>query len=258
MNVILTIARYCWLEAVRNRLAWFVGIFFLFSLSLTELIGHLAIAETVLFQSAFLGAVLRFGSVIMMSLLVITTVLREFDDKGVWLILSLPIPRASYFFGKLAGFSSLAVLLAMLCCFALLLYVPPGQVVIWGISIVCELAIIVASSLLCLFAFGQVTLAFTAVMAFYVLSRGINAFRLMALAAVENGGGTSEFTDRVMSGVIDAVAFMLPELDRFTSSDWLVYHVGTWVMLLPIVGQTVVYLMMLTGAALFDLYRKNL
>ncbi|MBT8420489.1 MAG: ABC transporter permease [Gammaproteobacteria bacterium] len=258
MSIILTIARYCWLEAMRNRLLWFIGVFFLFSLSLTAFIGELAIAETVLFQSAFLGAVLRFGSVVVMCLLVITSMVREFNDRGLWLILSLPMPRASYFFGKFAGFSSLAVFLAMLCCFALLIYVPAGQVMIWGISMVCELVLIVTFSLLCVFAFEQVTLAFVAVMAFYVLSRGIDAFELIATTAVANGGGAPEFADRVMSLSIGAIAFILPEFHHFTSSDWLVYHTGVWSALLPVVGQTAVYLVMLMGAALFDLYRKAL
>jgi hypothetical protein len=47
-------------------------------------------------------------------------------------------------------------------------------------------------------------------------------------------------------------------LDRFTPSEWLIYHGATVVDLLPILAQTVIYLVLLIGAALFDLYRKNL
>ena len=51
---------------------------------------------------------------------------------------------------------------------------------------------------------------------------------------------------------------MLPDLYRFTRSEWLVYHVGTPSDLLPVLGQSAVYLVLICGAALFDLYRKIL
>ena len=49
-----------------------------------------------------------------------------------------------------------------------------------------------------------------------------------------------------------------PATLRFTSSDWLVYHTGSWQQMAPIAAQSVIYLLLLAGAALFDLYRKNL
>ena len=53
------------------------------------------------------------------------------------------------------------------------------------------------------------------------------------------------------------LAFVLPGLERFTASEWLVYHTGGWHDLTFIAGQTVVYLLLLSGAALFDLYRRS-
>jgi len=88
VNVILTIAHHSFLEAFHNRLIGFIGVFFLLVFLVTEFIGKLAIAETVLFQSAFLGALLRFSGVVIISLIVITSMAREFSDKGLWLILS--------------------------------------------------------------------------------------------------------------------------------------------------------------------------
>nr|VFK55451.1 MAG: hypothetical protein BECKTUN1418F_GA0071002_10683 [Candidatus Kentron sp. TUN]VFK61433.1 MAG: hypothetical protein BECKTUN1418E_GA0071001_10663 [Candidatus Kentron sp. TUN] len=255
MNATLTIAGYTFIEVLRNRLVRFIGVFILLALLLTEFIGELTITETVPVQSAFLGALLRFFTVIVTSLFVITGMVREFNDKGLMLVLSLPISRANYLLGKLIGFSLLAISLATSGCFVLLIYVPWEQVTIWGISITCELLIIAAFSLLCVFTFEQVTLAFVTTMAFYLLSRGIDGFQLMASAREIQ---TLGFADQIIARVIDAIAFVLPGLYQFTASDWLVYHSGTWPMLLPILGQTLIYLTMLTGMALFDFYRKNL
>nr|VFJ94262.1 MAG: hypothetical protein BECKH772B_GA0070898_1005812 [Candidatus Kentron sp. H] len=257
MNILLTLAWHTWLEAAHNRLPRFVGIFLLLALSLTAFIGQLVMAEAALFQSALLGALLRFGSVMTLSLLVITGMVRALNEGGMWLVLSLSIPRASYFLGKLAGFSALAMALAMVCGLALLIYVPGDQVMLWGVALACELMIVAAFSLVCALALEQVMPAFGAVMGFYILSRTMDALRLMAADAVERSGAL-DLADRMMAGVIEAIAFILPELYRFTASDWLVYHVGTGTALLPILGQTVVYLILLTGVGLLDLYRKNL
>jgi ABC-type transport system involved in multi-copper enzyme maturation permease subunit len=202
-----------------------------------------------------LAAMLRFFSVFTIALFVITSMVREFDDKGLELVLSLPIPRYHYLIGKLLGFSALALMTAVLCGLVLLVHAPPGQVALWVFSLSCELLIITALSLLCLFTFNQVTLALSAVMAFYLLSRSIAAMQLMAHNPIVR---SDTWSQEIIEHFIDGVAFLLPDFARFTSSEWLVYHTGGWQDVAPIAGQSLIYLMLLGGAALFDLYRKNL
>ena len=237
---IATIAFYTFLEATRNRLIWLVVAFVVIGFGLSQFISEIAITESAAFQSSVLAAMLRFCSVFTIALFVITSLVREFDDKGLELVLSLPIPRYHYFLGKLLGFSVLAVLTAVFCGLVLLTNAPPDQVLLWVFSLSCELLIITALSLLCLFTFSQVTLALSAVMAFYLLARSIEAIQLIA------------------EHFIDAMAFLLPDFARFTNSAWLVYHTGGWQDVAPIAWQSLIYLLLLGGAALFDLYRKNL
>jgi hypothetical protein len=70
--------------------------------------------------------------------------------------------------------------------------------------------------------------------------------------------GSDYFAQDAIVAFVDALAFLLPELDRFTSSEWLIYHTGGWQDLLPVVGQTIIYVGLICGAAMFDLYRKSL
>ena len=252
---IATIAFYTFLEATRNRLIWLVVAFVVIGFGLSEFISEIAITESAAFQSSVLAAMLRFCSVFTIALFVITSLVREFDDKGLELVLSLPIPRYHYFLGKLLGFSVLALLTAVFCGLVLLLNAPPGQVLLWVFSLSCELLIITALSLLCLFTFNQVTLALSAVMAFYLLARSIDAIQLIAEHPIVRSHAWSQ---RVIEHFIDAMAFVLPDFARFTSSAWLVYHTGGWQDVAPIAGQSLIYLLLLGGAALFDLYRKNL
>lgn len=252
---ISTIAFYTFLEATRNRLLWLVVAFVVIGFGLSQFVSEIAITESAAFQSSFLAAMLRFFAVFTIALFVITSMVREFDDKGLELVLSLPIPRYHYFLGKLLGFSLLALMTAVFCGLVLLVHVPPGQVALWVFSLSCELLIITALSLLCLFTFSQVTVALSVVMAFYLLSRSIEAMQLMAGSPIVRSDGWSQ---TVITHFIDGVAFLLPDFARFTSSEWLVYHTGGWQDVAPIAGQTLVYLALLAGAALFDLYRKNL
>jgi len=252
---ISTIAFYTFLEAARNRLVWLVVAFVVIGFGLSQFVSEVAITESVAFRSSFLAAMLRFFAVFTIALFVITSMVREFDDKGLELVLSLPIPRYHYFLGKLLGFSLLALMTAVFCGLVLLVHVPPGQVALWVFSLSCELLIITALSLLCLFTFSQVTVALSVVMAFYLLSRSIEAMQLMARSPIVRSDAWSQ---TVITHFIDGIAFLLPDFARFTSSEWLVYHTGGWQDMAPIAGQTLVYLALLAGAALFDLYRKNL
>jgi hypothetical protein len=107
--------------------------------------------------------------------------------------------------------------------------------------------------LLCLFSLHQVTFALSMVAGFYLLSRSISAIQLMGQSPLVDAG----LSQQAIGTLVDIIAFLLPELYRFTPSQWLIYHTATWQELAPILGQTAVYLVLLIGAGLFDLYRKN-
>ncbi len=252
---VLSIASFTVLEALRNRLLWLVLAIVLGALGLAQFAGALAVTETAQIQSALLGAFLRLAAVFVVTLFVITSLVRESNDKVLELLLSLPLPRAAYYLGKLAGFSLFALVVALAFGVVLLVYVQPGQVLIWTISLAAELLIMAALSLLCLFTFNQVIVALSVVSAFYLLARSIGAIQLMEHGSLVDPNSVYQ---RTVNAIIDAIAYLLPDLYRFTSSDWLVYHTGTWHSLGPVLLQTAVYLPLLAGAALFDLYRKNL
>jgi Cu-processing system permease protein len=253
-NAVLPIAVFTFREAIRNRLFPLTIAGLVILLGLTEFAGELAITETKQLQSALIGAGMRLFVVCTVSLFVITSVIREFSDKGFALILSLPIPRYSYFFGKFLGFLVLAFVIAFATGMLLLLYSEPLAVLIWLVSLSCEMAIVVALSLLCLFTFSSVTVAFIVVLGFYLLARSMYAIQLVSASPILDSGTLSQ---QFMNVLLDALAFVLPGLHEFTRSDWLAYGAG-WGELAPVVVQTAVYATLLCAAALFDLYRKDL
>jgi len=249
-----TIARFTFLEAVRNRLFVLVMVGVVCAFGLAEFIGELAITETKQIQGALLSSLLRIFSISIIGLFVVTSVTRELNDKGLEMIMSLPVPRHRYLFGKLCGYAGLALLVSFIICLPLIIYAPLGRVAYWFFSLLCEQLIVVALSLVCLFTFSNVTVSFTAVMAFYLLSRSMQAIQLLSESPVLEFNTLSQ---DFMNRLLDGIALILPDLSAFTRSDWLVYPVSLSDMR-SVVIQTLIYMTILVSAGLFDLYRKDL
>ncbi|MFQ5659990.1 MAG: ABC transporter permease [Gammaproteobacteria bacterium] len=249
----ITIARFTFYEAVHNRLFGLMAAGLVCILGLSEFIGELAITETRQMQSVLVGSGLRFFAVCVIGLFVVTSMIREFNDKGFEMMLSLPIPRSSYYFGKFFGFFLLALVIAMAASSILLIYSQFSYVLLWFLSLLCELLIIIALSLLCLFTFTNVTVAFAAVIAFYLLSRSMYVIRLISDSPILE---FKTYSQEIIKFVIDSIAFILPDLNIFTQSAWLAYGGGIN-SIGPVLMQTAIYLVLLTAAGLFDLYRKD-
>ena len=72
--------------------------------------------------------------------------------------------------------------------------------------------------------------ALSAVMAFYMLARSIAALQLIG----QGGISSDSVSQKVVAGVINAIALMLPRLDQFTRTEWLAYGGGGWATLAPL------------------------
>jgi ABC-type transport system involved in multi-copper enzyme maturation permease subunit len=249
-----TIAFYTLLEALRNRLMWLIVVVAAAGIGLSGFLNEIAITESRQVQVAVLAAFLRFSAVFLLATFIVTSMVREFNDKGVDLLLALPLPRAGYLLGKLVGFATLALIPALLFGLLTVFFAPPEQSALWVVSLICELWLVAAVSVLCVLTFNQVMAALSVVMAFYLLARSVVTLQLIG----HNPLGAHTPSQQVIGFVIDTVSVLLPHLDSFTRTEWLTYHTGSWSMLTPLLAQTAIYLALLTGVALFDLYRKNL
>ena len=244
---------YTVLEAIGNRMAWITGAFLLTGFLLTEFLAGVALTETRALQAGFLAAILRLSAVSVLAVFVVTSALREFQDKGVELVLSLPVPRWVYLVGKLTGFSVLALALALGCGLVVSAYAPWLQSVLWGVSLGCELLIVTVFCFLCLLTFNQVTSALFGVGVFYVCARTIEALQFMSEGNFAPGGASAQV---FIEWFIKTLALLLPNLSAFAQTEWLVYASGNWSVLVPVFAQTIIYLLFLVGVSLIDLYRK--
>jgi ABC-type transport system involved in multi-copper enzyme maturation permease subunit len=254
ISTIATIARYTALEALRTRYIWLVLALVGAGMAIAAFTGDLAITETAQTRAAISAAILRFAAVLLVMLFVTTSVQRDFSDKSVELMLSLPLPRSGYYLGKLTGYALVAVITAVPLCGLVLFLAPGAASLVWGLSLMLELLLVCAVSLLFAFAFNQVTAAIAASLLFYMLGRSIAAIQLMAHGPLADQAQASQ---QLMTGLVDVLAYLLPDLDRFSQSAWLVYAGDAGSHLAPLAVQAVIYLALISAVALFDLNRKN-
>jgi ABC-type transport system involved in multi-copper enzyme maturation permease subunit len=255
LNKIAIIARFTLLEALRTRLPWIAlaiaGLLYLGSL----FVQHIAIAETTRMQSGFLAAALRLATIFVLSLHVAASMVREFNDKGVELLLALDLPRAGYYLGRFAGFAVLAAALAILAGAVMLAATRSPAVAWWTLSLALESILIAALALFCVITFVQIMPAISFVVAFYLLARGITAIRLLSQSPLLS---PSEWTTRAVAWLVDALAWLLPDLSRFTLTSWLVDEPPGLRSLAFVAMQALIYSALLVCAGLYDLYRKSL
>ncbi len=239
---------------MRNRLLLLAMLVVLISFALVEFIGDLTITEHLATQVAVLAAFLRLSAVVIVAMFVVSSTVRELQDKTLEMILAMPIHRSSYYLGKLAGYMQLAIVIGVMFSCLLLLYAPFEQVLIWGCSLILELMLVVALSLVMLFTFRQIPPALTGVFVIYAAARTVTSIYLMSKYPIIPHTTVGQ---KFMDGFIEALTWLLPGLHRFTQTEWLVYGTGEWLMLLPVLAETVIYMSLLSAIALFDFYRKN-
>ena len=252
---ILIISKYTLLEAINNRLLWLVVVILVSAFGLVQFIGDLAVTDQKEIQLTFLASFLRYSGIVLIAIVVVSANTRELQDKTLELILALAISRSSYYLGKLIGFSILCLIMSVMFSGLLLLYANADAVVIWSVSYLLELILVASLSLLMLFSFRQIPAALSAVFLFYVLAKNISSIILIAkgpLVATEGIG------QQFIEGFFNALNWLLPDLDKYSQTAWLVYGDIANADLSSIFLQSIIYIPLLSAVALIDFYRKNI
>ena len=252
---IVTLARFTLLEALRTRLLWLFVIALGGVYGLAFFVEQLAITESARVQIVFSAAASRLVAVFVLSLYILTSLVREFNDKGLELTMSFDLRRSDYILGRFAGFILIAVLLALIAGLPQFFLAPLPAALQWSSSLALELAIVTALSLFCVMTFTQLMPAASFVAGFYLLARTLSAIRLISDTSVVGYNPTSR---EIMGWLVDTLALVLPALDRFSQSAWLVDGAAGWTAVGACALQAALYATLLIAAAMFDFYRRNL
>ncbi len=243
------------LEAWRSQLPWLLAGLAAVAAALAAFLHGVALAEAGQTGLALLAALLRLAGAGIVASLAVAATVREAQDKQAELLLTLPIPRAAWLFGRLAGFGAVAVLPALLALGIVLLLLPPTvlplQALLWAASLLCEFWIVAGFATFCALGLANVAPALCTTGAFYVLARSLSALQLLGDAA--GAGGAMD----LLAGAARALSWLLPHLDGFARTEWLLYGTATVGDLAGVLAQTALALLLLVAASLFDLYRRE-
>jgi len=250
----LVLARSVLLEARRGGLPWLLVASVVLAVSLAAFVSQVALTESLALQAAVVAALLRACAVFIVAAQITSSTLRELQDKGLELMLSLPLSRTTQYLGRLAGFIACGALIALVFALPLLLWAAPAVVALWGASLACETALVAAAALFFAMTLGQFVPAIASTAGLYLLARSIGAIQAIA------GGPLAEpsLASRAAQHAVDAVALLLPPLENLTRTAWLLYEApGAGAYALAI-GGALLYTVVLAAAGLFDFHRRNL
>ena len=248
------LARSILLEARRGGLPWLAAAVIVAGLGLAAFLSQVAVTESLALQAAILAALLRACAVFLVAAQVASSVLREINDKGLELMLSLPLSRPAQYLGRLAGFAACGAALSFAFALVLLPWAAPGTVTLWGLSLACETALVAAAALFFAMTLAQLVPAIGATIGLYLLARSMAAIQAMASGPLAD----STLASRIARFSVDAIALLLPRLDSVTRTEWLLYatpSAGAWA---SAVGGLILYGLLLVAAGLFDFHRRNL
>jgi len=254
MPRILAISCYTFLEARRTRLLPLFAAALCAVFALAFFVSELAVTESLRMQTTIYAAAARLVAVFFVAMHVLGSITREFDDKGIDVLLALDLPRSHYILGKLGGFLAIGAVAGVLASVPLAWMAPPAAVSQWGTALVLELAVVIAFALFCVVTFGQFMPSAAALLAFYVLARSLTAIRLMSANPISGADTLSHQAGRWM---VEGLALITPALDRWPQTIWLIDASPLWSTVSLLLLEAALYVTLLTAGAMVDFHRRN-
>jgi hypothetical protein len=250
----LTNIRYILITALRDWLFLGLMIGVLFATGISAILGGTAFLEeqemTLTFASGAARVILMIGLIVF----VCFHIRNAFDTKEIDVILSRPISRTSLVVAYWLGFSLVSLLLTLPLAgiLALIGVANWSGYLGWTASLLLEGGLVVALALFSAFTLRSAVASVLACMGFYVLSRMMEFFVLTAQSGFAHGKQYELF-----SYILTVISTMVPRLDLFTKSEWLVYGFNTSQEWIVFVTQAAIFVPLLLLATIADFRRKQ-
>lgn len=248
---------YTLLTALRSRLFIGLSLLIIVAISIATFLGSTALVEKNLITIAYAASATRFCIIIGCIIFVCQHVQSAMDSKEIEFMITHPISRAQFIIGywlSFVIFASIIVLPSSLII-TILSYLLTNDMSlphfgIWAASILAECIIVIAFALVSALILSSSVTATIATLAFYLLSRMISFFTYTQ-QSIEHHGMVGFLEDYILT----PITILLPRLDFFAKSSWLIYPTETlpyyWCI------QTVIYIPILLTMAIYDFQRKE-
>jgi len=251
-SALRTIARDTLVEALRGRWLWLAVCATLVVAACAGFARSLALTETREVTLAFAAPLARLIAVLIVVLTTVASVIREKAEGTLLLALAAPVRRSSWLLGKMLGFAAIAAMTGLLLALPVVFVAEPAAAAAWTASLILELTLVAAVSLAIARVLGQIAPAAGAVIAFYVLARVLHIVLLLG----ERAQNYSDF--EALAPLVRLFGAVIPRLDVFTRTEWLLGAPPAAPILRAIVLQSLMYDALALAAAVIDLRRAPL
>lgn len=248
--------RYILITAVRDRL--FIGLLvaLIVAALISRAMGYTALLEPQQMTLTFSAAAARMILAVGMIVFVCFHVRHAFDSKEIDVLLSRPISRANLVVSYWMGFALIGTILVVPVLVILYLagILQWNGFINWSVSLLLEIWLVVAISLFSAFTFSSAVSSVLSSLGFYVLSRMMGFF----VATAKNGVLFSDpWINLVLERTIDFVSVLIPRLDFFGKSKWLIYGMDMQLEHFLYAIQAGIFIPLLVVFTIIDFKRKQ-
>ena len=252
----LTNIRYILLTALRD---WLFGALMLGVIAcsmVAHLLGSTALVENQEMTLAYSSAAARVVIVTGLFIFACFHVRNAFETKEIDLFLSRPITRASLVLSYWLGFAVVSLLLVLptVGFVALQGLLDKKGFALWSLSLLAECWLAVAVALFASFAMRSSVTSILTSMGFYVFARMMGFFVVMASTVSLFG---MQWLDSSIAETIHLLALVMPRLDLFAKSEWLIYGVRNMGEFQLGLSQAALYIPCMILATIIDFKRKQ-
>jgi len=251
-----TSIRYILICALRDKL--FIGLIagVLIAAFISSMLGGTAFLEEHEMALSYAGASARLMLIVGLITFCCFHVKSALDTREIDVMLSRPISRPKLVIAYWLGFAAVSLLLVAPTALVVCAIGPQSYTgfAAWATSLLLETWFVVAMALFASLALKSAVSSVMACLGFYVLSR-MMAFFTMDADSLYNTANSPLIM--VSKYALKAISAILPRLDFFAKTEWLVYGVssaGQWRLFLL---QTLIYVPLLLAAAVIDFNRKE-
>lgn len=250
------ILKYILLTAARDWL--FIGLFIsvMACAGISFFLGSTALSEQNMMQLAFISGATRLILVIGMILFICFHIRRSFENREIEFIISRPISRSTFLFAYFFSFLVLSLLLLLpIVALIYILFRPDFVGVLgWGLSVFCELVLLSTFSILASLILKSAVSAVLGCFGFYIISRimGYAVSTIIIPAQLNNVNFNVS-----LEIILKALSSLLPRLDQFAQSKWLVYGSMDISDVSFFVIQSVIYVSLILFMSIHDFSKKQ-
>lgn len=253
-----SIIRYTQLTALRSKLFLGLATLLLFAIALSLFLGSTALVEQAHSTLIYAANSSRFILVVGLIIFICNHVHHALESKEIDFLLTTPISRTYFICGYWLSFIIIALYITIPVATILTMLgyymmdsIPLSYYLVWALSLFGELAIILAFSLTAALILRSSISAILGSMAFYILARMMAFFNYVQYNTEMHGNSQGLLVDYILT----PISMLLPRLDLFSKSSWLIYPPDT----LPInwLIQCAIYIPLLLAMATIDINKKE-